>query len=380
MKKKILTIVGARPQIIKAAAFSRAVRTHFSEQLEERLLHTGQHYDHGMSQVFFDEMGIPMPDIQLNLGGGSHGEQTARMLDAIERELLQDRPDAVLIYGDTNSTLAGALAASKLHIPVIHVEAGLRSFNKTMPEEINRITADHVSSLLFVPTPTGLKNLEHEGFDLDYMGAGSLNKPRVILCGDVMYDNAIYYRQLAGKQSGVLDQVGSERFMLATIHRDHNTDHPERLFSILTGLHNAAAQLNWKIVLPLHPRTAKMLGQPEFSESAAILNSSNMCVIPPVSYLDMIRLESNAEAIATDSGGVQKEAYFYRKPCVILRPETEWVELLSKGHAILANTDERIISDALIQYAKQRPTEWPEYYGNGSAAVQICEHIIQSLA
>ncbi|MFM7813691.1 MAG: UDP-N-acetyl glucosamine 2-epimerase, partial [Flavobacteriales bacterium] len=240
MKKKILTIVGARPQIIKAAALSRAIRSSFSESIEERILHTGQHYDHGMSQVFFDEMGIPTPDLQLNLGGGSHGEQTARMLEAIEKELQQNRPAAVLIYGDTNSTLAGALAASKLHIPVIHVEAGLRSFNKTMPEEINRITADHVSSLLFVPTPTGLKNLEREGFDLAYDGPGALNKPRAILCGDVMYDNAIHYRQIAGKQSGVLDQIGTDRFMLATIHRDHNTDFPDRLASILSGLHEAA--------------------------------------------------------------------------------------------------------------------------------------------
>lgn len=380
MKKKILTIVGARPQIIKAAALSRAIRSLHSDLLEERILHTGQHYDHGMSQVFFDEMGIPTPDLQLNLGGGSHGEQTARMLDAIEKEIIQNRPAAVLVYGDTNSTIAGALAASKLHVPLIHVEAGLRSFNKTMPEEINRITADHVSSLLFVPTPTGMQNLEREGFNLAFEGPGELNRPRVVLCGDVMYDNAIHYRHIAGKQSGILDQIGGDRFMLATIHRDHNTDFPDRLTQILSGLHEAAIQLHWKIVLPLHPRTAKMLQLPAFKGAADLMASPAFRVIPPVSYLDMIRLESNAEAIATDSGGVQKEAYFYKKPCVILRPETEWVELLERGHAVIANTNTQTITEALVHFSKNRPNDWPEYYGNGKAAEQICHHIIHSLA
>jgi UDP-GlcNAc3NAcA epimerase len=344
LKYRIFTIVGARPQFIKAAALSRSIRQHFSDQLQETIVHTGQHYDAGMSDVFFEELEIPPPEFHLHVGSAGHGKQTGTMMQSLEDLMLSEKPDLVLVYGDTNSTLAGALTASKIHIPVVHVEAGLRSFNKGMPEEINRILTDHVSTLLFTPTKTGLNNLKKEGFISCSEGQKTdMNHPAVFHCGDVMFDNALYFKSLALKKasswfSGL--PVSKGKFLLATIHRNANTDDPERLKSILEGMMQAARMMQAPVVLPLHPRTQKMLdsyrlSDPFFGEIPKDL----IFILPPVSYLQMVYLESQCEMVLTDSGGVQKEAYFYEKPCIVLRPETEWVELVESGAAVLADAD-----------------------------------------
>lgn len=308
---KIMTIVGARPQFIKAAPVSTALA---QAGLHEYLLHTGQHYDRAMSDVFFEELGLRRPDLNLDVGSGSHAAQTAGMLVGIERALLEQKPDAVLIYGDTNSTLAGALAAVKVHIPVAHVEAGLRSFNRRMPEEINRITADALSSLLFVPTETARRNLEREGQPAE----------RIVWTGDVMFDAALVFGDAARKRSRILETLGLEDkgYVLATVHRAENTDVVERLGAILNGLVMAARES--PVVFPLHPRTRKAV-------AGLDLDLSGLRLIEPVGFLDMVRLEQGAAVIATDSGGVQKEAFFHRVPCVTLREETEWVETLDLG-------------------------------------------------
>jgi UDP-GlcNAc3NAcA epimerase len=307
---KIVTVVGARPQFIKAAAISRVIRDDYAGKIEEVLVHTGQHYDENMSKVFFEELDIPQPRYNLEISGGQHGAMTGRMLEAVENVLLQEKPDWVLIYGDTNSTLAGALAAAKLHIPVAHVEAGLRSFNMRMPEEINRILADRVSSLLFCPTETAVNNLKLEG-----VSQGVHN------VGDVMYDVALFYRDRARQQSRVLQTLGvsSGGFALATCHRAENTDDPQRLGEILSALAEVAGQM--PLVLPLHPRTRKLVGEYGLSQHLKAL-----IVTEPLPFLDMVALEQAARIILTDSGGVQKEAFFYGVPCITMRDETEWVE------------------------------------------------------
>ena len=307
--KRIVTIIGARPQIIKAAAVSRAVQAHFSSQIEEHILHTGQHYDSNMSEVFFRELGVPEPMYNLHVGSASHGVQTARMIEGIEAVLMQTHYDGVLVYGDTNSTLAAAVAASKLQVPVFHVEAGLRSFNMSMPEEINRIVCDRLSSLLFAPTTTAVRNLEAEG-----MTKG------VVLSGDVMYDNALYYETAALKDRYAKRQKTAslkDSFVLATVHRPANTDNEEHLRSIVRALQDIA-KTGMDVVVPLHPRTKKRIADLR-------LNTDDLRIIEPASFLEMIALEKNAAVVLTDSGGVQKEAFFYGTPCVILRPETEWV-------------------------------------------------------
>lgn len=312
---KIASVVGARPQFIKTAAVSRALRA--IEGVKETLIHTGQHYDANMSSVFFEELEIPHPDYNLGIGSATHGAQTGRMLEAIEGVLLKEKPDWVLVYGDTNSTLAGALAAVKLHIPVAHVEAGLRSFNRRMPEEINRVLTDHASDLLFAPTQTAVENLQREG----------IPDARIKLVGDVMYDAALYYGAKAERQSRILNALKLEPkgYILATIHRAENTDDPLRLRAIFDSLAEIAHEI--KVVLPLHPRTRAALVQASLYDKAA----QSICLIEPVGYLDMMMLEKNARLIATDSGGVQKEAFFYHVPCVTLREETEWVELVELG-------------------------------------------------
>ncbi len=351
----ILSIVGARPQFIKAATVSRALR----QRHREVLLHTGQHYDYGMSEQFFQELTIPAPDINLNVGSGPHGAQTAAMLEGIERALLQKKPDRVLVYGDTNSTLAGALAAAKLNIPVAHVEAGLRSFDRQMPEEINRVVTDHLSTQLFCPTPTAAHNLAQEDI-----------RRGVYIVGDVMYDAALYYGQLAASQSTILARLAlsPQGYLLATVHRAANTDHVERLRAIM----DAFARIDAPIVLPLHPRTRQAIRRAE------IVLACNVRAIEPVGYLDMIVLERNARLILTDSGGVQKEAYFYAVPCVTLRPETEWVETVHSGWNVLVDADREAIVRA-AQTAAAPPTH-PEYYGDGRAGERIAELLIDQPA
>ena len=382
MKYNLFTIVGARPQFIKAAAISRAIRLHFGDQLEESIVHTGQHYDADMSDVFFQELQIPKPAHHLHVGAGGHGKQTGAMLEGIENLLLEHRPDAVLVYGDTNSTLAGALAASKIHIPVIHVEAGLRSYNKAMPEEVNRILTDHVSTLLFTPTASGLKNLVKEGFGIARPAKPGPDSPLVLQCGDVMYDNALYFKQLAKEtESDWFERLGLSggNYFLSTIHRNTNTDDPVRLRSILEGLTEVGRRHKKPVLLPLHPRTQKMLALFAAEDVFFAQLPPEIQIIPPASYLQMVLLESECLMVLTDSGGVQKEAYFYQKPCVVLRSETEWVELVESGAARLVDADRKKLVDAVHGFASEPYKAPAGFYGNGMAAEFICTEIISYL-
>ena len=370
---RLLTIIGARPQIIKAAAISRAVKNLFSNQIEERILHTGQHYDKNMSQVFFDQLGIPQPDFNLGVGSGSHGSQTAKMISGIEEVLLSDRYDGIILYGDTNSTLAGAVAASKLHVPVFHIEAGLRSFNMAMPEEINRIVCDQLASICFAPTQTAVDNLRREGFFES--GAIFADGRHRLICnsGDVMYDNSMYFAQMATERSSLLSQLNLEsgNYILATVHRDNNTDNPERLNAIMRALSDIAQQEAVPVVLPLHPRTKKILEQDDqFAKYGA-----HLTIIPPASFFDIIMLERNARIVMTDSGGVQKEAFFFEKPCVILRPETEWVEIVNEGAGIIADADYDRIVEAYRRLVGQ-PVHFPHLFGDAHASEHVLEHIL----
>jgi UDP-GlcNAc3NAcA epimerase len=378
--KRIITIIGARPQIIKAAALSRAIKNHFSSQIQETIVHTGQHYDDNMSAVFFEELQIPKPDYHLSVGSGKHGEQTAKMIQGIEEILLKEKPDAIVLYGDTNSTLAGAIAASKIHIPIVHIEAGLRSFNKAMPEEINRIMCDHASTLLFSPTQAGYQNLLNEGFKEFEEGPFSADRPKIYHCGDVMYDNSLYYSKLAKEKSIVLQdyELRAGEFVLGTIHRDHNTDHPARLTAIFEALLDISR--NTQIVLPLHPRTKKMM-KTVLSEELylQIENNSNLKLIPPASFLDMVLLEDSSQMIVTDSGGVQKESYFFKKPCLILRPQTEWVEIVEAGTARICDADKHKILKNYQFFRENPPQQFAPIFGDGNAAVFICGEILKNL-
>ncbi|MGL4597691.1 MAG: non-hydrolyzing UDP-N-acetylglucosamine 2-epimerase [Bacteroidia bacterium] len=376
----LLTVIGARPQIIKAAAFSRAIRLHFSDSIRETIVHTGQHYDENMSQVFFDELGIPAPDYNLGVGSGSHGKQTATMISGLEEILVKEKPNAIVLYGDTNSTLAGAVAASKIHIPVIHIEAGLRSFNKSMPEEINRILCDHVSSLLFSPTRVGYENLLAEGFSGSMPEKASAEKPAVYHCGDVMYDNSLHFAAVAEKKSDILvrEQLKSEHYFLATVHRDGNTDVAARLAAIFDAFDAISKSTGMPVVIPLHPRTRKQLGlHPELEKR--ITENLLIRILPPASFLEMVLLEKHARLVITDSGGVQKEAFFFKRPCVILRPETEWVELVSCGAAILADADYEKIIQAVAHF-ETHVSDFPDLFGDGHASEFICREIIRHLA
>jgi UDP-GlcNAc3NAcA epimerase len=351
---KVVTIIGARPQFIKAATVSRQVA--LRDDITEVIVHTGQHYDANMSDIFFDELGIPRPDHHLGIGGGSHGAMTGRQLEAIEKVLLDEKPDRVLVYGDTNSTLAGALAAVKLHIPVVHVEAGLRSFNRQMPEEINRILTDHAADLLFAPTQTAMANLRNEG----------LPDERLHLVGDVMYDASLFYRDRARQPEWFAGLAAVEDdYVLATIHRAENTDDRDRLAGILAGLGAASRP----VILPLHPRTRSKIAD------YGLVMPDSIHIVAPVGYLEMVWLESNAAIIATDSGGVQKEAYFYGKPCVTLRDETEWVELVEAGWNVLVGADATKISGA-VGTAKA-PARAFALYGTGGAATKVVEGVMK---
>lgn len=378
---KILTIIGARPQIIKAAALSRAIRESFSDSILEVLLHTGQHYDQNMSEVFFEQLGIPHPDYNLNVGSGAHGKQTATMISGIEEVLIKEQPDYLVLYGDTNSTLAGAIAASKLHISIVHIEAGLRSFNKSMPEEINRIMCDHASTLLFSPTLTGIHNLEREGFKINNPSPYTIDNPGVFHSGDVMYDNSLFFAALSDDQSKITGELGlnDKPFILATIHRDNNTDQPERLNGIFEALYQISIQKDIAIVLPLHPRTAKLLKQNlDPVLYANIKHHSNIHLISPVSFLDMIALEKNAVLVMTDSGGVQKEAFYFGKPCIIMRPETEWVEIVEHGAGMICDADAVRITAAVFHFMGNAKPSFPKIFGDGKAAWFICEQLLKN--
>jgi len=376
---KIVTVVGARPQIIKAAALSRAIRNSFSNEIEEIIIHTGQHYDANMSQVFFEELGIPNPHINLNIGSASHGKQTAQIIHDIEKVLLSEKPDFIVLFGDTNSTLAGAIAASKIHIPIVHIEAGLRSFNKSMPEEINRIMCDHASTLLFVPTQTGIKNLEREGFTTGTAAPYTADHPGVFHCGDIMFDNLVHFSEMAGQKTDIMQTLDlkENEFVLCTIHRDNNTDSPERLNQIISAMCYIAETMQLKIVIPLHPRTSKII---ESKLPKDIYNrlttNNNIHLIPPVSYLEMIMLEKNSCLILSDSGGVQKEAYFFKKPLVVARPETEWVEIIENGAGIIADADELKIIESVKYFMSAGHLEFPDVFGDGHAAEFICRTML----
>ncbi len=357
---KILTVVGARPQFIKAAAISRVMQGLADQGISEVMIHTGQHYDEKMSRVFFDELEIPEPKYNLGIAAGTHGEMTGRMLASIEKVLLDEKPDWLLVYGDTNSTIAGALAAAKVHVPIAHVEAGLRSFNMRMPEEINRIVTDRISKLLFCPTDTAVENLKTEGM-----------KGNVLNVGDVMYDQALFFGEKA-QHSKVLDvlRLSPGNFILVTCHRAENTDDRSRLTEIVRALEELAQQV--KVVFPLHPRTRKLLDQYGLSEQM-----KNVLVTDPLPFLDMVALERSAKVILTDSGGVQKEAFFYNVPCVTMRDETEWVETVELGwNTITGASRERIVNAVWDNTPTRRQSAAP--YGDGSASKKIVAEIIGS--
>jgi UDP-GlcNAc3NAcA epimerase len=381
-KKRIITIIGARPQIIKSSALSRAIRNSFSDKIEEIIVHTGQHYDENMSNVFFEEMEIPKPNYNLNVGSGSHGAQTAKMIEGLEKIFLDEKPNAIVIYGDTNSTIAGAIAAAKIHIPIVHIEAGLRSYNKSMPEEINRISADHMSTLLFSPTKTGISNLEKEGFSLEIKQKATIDKPNVHLCGDIMYDNSLYFSSISNQKSTILNNLGlvGEDYILCTIHRDSNTDIPQNLNAVFKALVNIQEKSGLKIILPIHPRTkGKMNDLLELGLKEKLDSNSNFLIIPPAGFLDIIALEKNARIVITDSGGLQKEAFFFEKPCVILREQTEWVEIVENGNAILAGSNYDKIVSAFDELIERNDFTFPQFYGDGQAASFICDKIVEDI-
>jgi len=350
---KIVTILGARPQFIKAGTVSRELSKY--NEVEEVIVHTGQHYDANMSDIFFEEMQIPKPNYNLAINGLGHGAMTGQMLEKIEEVLLKEKPDWVMVYGDTNSTLAGALAASKLHIKVAHVEAGLRSFNMNMPEEVNRILTDRMSSILFCPTQSAIANLNNEGYEnLDI---------KVVKNGDVMQDGAIFYKELAVKPKIELEG----EYLLSTIHRAENTDDLERLNAIVSALNEIAKEI--QIVLPLHPRTKAILKNNHIE--------TNFTIIDPVGYLEMVYLIKNSKLVMTDSGGLQKEAFFFEKPCITLRDETEWVELIEHGFNILVGADSGKILETYNNYASLFSKDYAlDLYGAGKASKKIIEELL----
>jgi UDP-GlcNAc3NAcA epimerase len=377
---KLVNIVGARPQFIKASAISRAIRLYFSDRIAETIVHTGQHYDKELSDVFFDELEIHKPDYNLGVGSARHGRQTSMMITGIEEVVLNEKPDCVLLYGDTNSTLAGAIAAAKLHFPVVHIEAGLRSFNKTMPEELNRIMSDHASTLLFAPTNAAFKNLMREGFKPENSPPYTIDNPKIYLTGDIMYDNALFFAELAEKKKASLLEglsVEKDNFILVTIHREINTDDISRLEKILNTLKTLAEVNAITFVMPLHPRTSISLKTKLQTLYVDLSNCKYIRIIPPVSYLEMILLEKNSKMIITDSGGVQKESHFFKKPCLVLRAETEWVELVTNKTAVLVDADPEMIRNEFERLSGcESHLEYPGFYGNGKTAEFILNEIM----
>jgi UDP-GlcNAc3NAcA epimerase len=357
---KILTIVGARPQFVKAAALSRALK---SQNMEEVLVHTGQHFDENMAEIFFREMEIPQPKYNLGINSLSHGAMTGRMLEEIEKVLLLEKPSALVVFGDTNSTIAGALAASKLHIPVAHVEAGLRSYNMRMPEEINRIVTDRISDYLFCPTETAVKNLKAEGF-------GSFHN-KVENIGDVMYDVALYYSQFSKEKSTIFSKlsINSKPFVLATLHRQENTDDPKRLNAIIDALNELSS--DFEIVLPLHPRTKNIIAK----ENIKLQFSP----IEPVGYFDMIELLKNCSMVISDSGGLQKEAFFFAKHCLVTRDETEWTELIDLNYNFMVGANSKLIMQTAGEVTNKNCQFDDRPYGEGNAAEKIAIYLKENL-
>ena len=357
---KILTVIGARPQFVKAAVVSREIKKHSG--ISEIIVHTGQHFDPSMSDIFFEEMDIPRPDYNLNIHGLSHGAMTGQMLEKLDEIIMAEKPDFVLVYGDTNSTLAGALSAAKLHCKVAHVEAGLRSFNMKMPEEINRILVDRISNILFCPTDTAIRNLKNEGF----ANFGI----KIVKSGDVMLDAALYYAKKIEGKASFLKQIGleGEKYILATIHRAENTDSIERFSSIIKAL-NEISKFE-KVLLPIHPRTKKIM------EANGI--KPRFDIIEPVGYFEMLELLQNCSAVMTDSGGVQKEAYFFKKQCITLRDETEWVELVENGFNTIVGSDFDKIVSAYKKLSGTKPDFGNMLYGSGNAAAEIVANLIEN--
>lgn len=354
---KIITVVGARPQFIKASAISRCIRQEYCQQMTEIMIHTGQHFDANMSDIFFEDLEIPKPKYHLNIAGGHHGAMTGRMMEGIEEVVMTEKPDMLLVYGDTNSTLAGALVASKLHIPIAHVEAGLRSFNRRMPEEVNRVMTDHVSTYLFCPTTLAVENLKLEGITRG-----------VHQVGDVMYDVALYFASKAKSQSSILEKLNllEKNYVLVTCHRAENTDDKTRLENILKALTVIAKDS--KVVFPMHPRTLKYI---EVYQLKHYLQS--ICVVEPLPYLDLVALQQSAKLILTDSGGVQKEAFFYQVPCITMRDETEWVETVELGWNRLVGADTDKMLQALTCAQHRIQGIYP--YGKGDASNIILNHL-----
>lgn len=354
---KIVTIVGARPQFVKAAVLSRAFQQ--IGGIKEIIVHTGQHFDANMSDVFFEEMQIPLPQYNLNINSLSHGAMTGRMIERIEEILIFEKPNFLLVFGDTNSTLAGAIAATKIHIPIVHVEAGLRSFNMEMPEEVNRILTDRVSAVLFCPTETAVRNLKNEGF-------GNI-EAKVVRSGDVMEDAAKYYEQFSFEKSTVIDTqaLTPEGYYLCTLHRAENTKSPERIRQIIMGLNSIA--LSYPVILPVHPRTKDLLQSFELND--------NIIIIDPVGYFDMIALIKNARLIVTDSGGLQKEAYFFNKFCVTVRDQTEWVELVEHGFNQIVGANGKKLKEAVAHFESKVFSKEIELYGGGKAAIFMAEYL-----
>ncbi|MBS1682685.1 MAG: UDP-N-acetylglucosamine 2-epimerase (non-hydrolyzing) [Bacteroidetes bacterium] len=381
---KVLTVVGARPQFIKAAAISRAIRQEYSSRINEVLLHTGQHYDPEMNQVFFEELGLPQEDYNLNVGSGTHAVQTAAIMVGIEEILLKEKPDCLLLYGDTNSTLAGAVAASKLHIPIVHVEGGVRSYNKGMPEEVNRVMCDHLSTLIFVPTKSGMESLRHEGFKELNQPPFTPDNPKVYHCGDIMYDNSLLLAEVAKRKSTILDlhNLRNKKFALVTMHRPENVDDRETLGNLFRTFNDISIEEKIEVIVPLHPRTKKVFDESVSNEIKDKVRSNPLLkIIPPVSFLDITALEMEAEIVLTDSGGVQKEAYYFKKPCVIMMKKTAWVELEQSGTAVVtSNQPEKIRTAFKSLMAKKNKMTFPEIFGDGKASAFICERMIENFS
>ena len=354
---KILTVVGARPQFIKAAAVSREIKKHSG--LQEVLVHTGQHFDDNMSEIFFREMEIPQPKINLGIHDMTHGAMTGKMIIELEKVMFEEKPDVVLIYGDTNSTLAGAIAARKLHIKLAHVEAGLRSFNMKMQEEINRIVADRISDYLFCPTDDALDNLKNEGFEKFDC--------KILNSGDVMYDAALFYSKTSAQKSGIINKLNLKEFILCTLHRAENTDDINRLTSIIEALNKISKKI--PVVLPLHPRTKKIIASHNLK--------LNFPVLEPLGYFDMLELLKHCRLVMTDSGGLQKEAFFFSKYCVTLRDETEWHQLAGDGYNKIAGSDSKKILSAVDKMLNKKLSFSQQYFGNGNASEIIAETLLR---